>query len=107
MPNKVRVPARAWIYIEGTQAWADSDRPDRLDIEDVGTAVLWQKILDTPRRKDGSRMVPMDADEREIFLDYATAWVIGCGENAGPEDMDALADYRSLTSLINHLRREP
>lgn len=105
---KVRVPHRAMIYIEGTQAWADRNRPEVLaeDPDDVATAALWLKIDGTKPRKDGSRMVEMSAEDRETFLDYATAWVIGAADNAGPEDMDALADLRSLRSLINHLSAE-
>lgn len=104
--KKVRVPARAWIYIEGTQAWADRNFPEGQDAEDRATTALWQKVHDAPTRKDGSAWLEMTQDEREIFLDYATAWVEGAADNAGPEDMDALADLRSLRSLISHLRGE-
>lgn len=103
--KKVRVPARTLAFIEGTQAWADRNRPEVQDAEDRETAALWVKVADTARRKDGSRMVPLTQAEREIFLDYATGWILGPADNAGPEDMDALADLRSLRSLIDHLRR--
>lgn len=100
---KVRVPARAWIYIEGTQAWADRNRPEALAYDGAEAAALWLRVADTPGRKDGSRVLAMTKAEREVFLDYATAWVIGAADNAGPEDMDALADLRSLRSLIRYL----
>ena len=45
----------------------------------------------------------MTRDERLLFLDYATAWILGPVDNAGPDDMDALVDLRSLGSLIRHL----
>lgn len=99
---KVRVPRRAWIYIEGTQAWADRNKPT-IAPEDAATAALWQRVANAPERKDGSCLVEMTDAEREVFLDYATAWVLGAADNAGPDDMDALADLRSLRSLINHL----
>jgi hypothetical protein len=99
---KVRVPRRAWIYIEGTQAWADRNK-STISPEDAATAALWQRVHDAPERKDGSSMIEMTDEERAIFLDYATAWILGARDNAGPDDMDALADLRSLQSLINHL----
>lgn len=104
--RKVRVPARAWVYIEGTQAWADRHKLGRDDFdgtEDASTAKLWLKVADTKPLSDGSRMVPMTRDERLIFLDYATSWILGPQDNAGPDDMDALHDLRSLYSLIRHL----
>lgn len=99
---KVRVPRRAWIYIEGTQAWADRNKPT-ISEEDATTAALWQRVHDAPVRRDGSSVLDMSDEERAIFLDYATAWVLGAADNAGPDDMDALADLRSLRSLIAHL----
>lgn len=95
--KKVRVPRRAWIYIEGTQAWQNPQ-----DDWDLAAKAVFQKVHDAPTRKDGSCTVELDAREREIFEDYATAWVLGPADNAGG-DMDALADLRSLRALINHL----
>lgn len=100
---RIRVPRRAWVYIEGTQAWADRKFPERQDAEDRATAALWQRIADAPERQDGSVTVEMSPEERETFLDYATAWVCGAQDNAGPDDMDALSDLNSLRALIRRL----
>lgn len=102
---KVRIPARAWAYIEGTQAWADRDRPEELAKDGAEAAAIWRKVHDAPTRKDGSCTVELSKEEREVFLDYATAWVLGPEDNAGPDDMDALHDLRSLRSLIGNLQK--
>lgn len=99
--SKVRIPYRARIFIEGTQAYQNPlNDEDRVDGE------LFHRILSAPRRKDGSAMVELTGEERAIVLDYATAWVLGPEDNASFGDMDNLADLRSLRSLIKHLSRK-
>jgi hypothetical protein len=48
----------------------------------------------------------MTDEERAVLLDYATAWEPGAADNAGPYDMDALADLRAIRSLIRSLIKE-
>lgn len=101
--RKVRVSARSWFYATGTQAWADRDRPERQDAEDRATSALLLRIAAAPARKDGSRTVELSAEDRDVLLDYASAWVLGAVDNAGPDDPDATADLNALRALIRHL----
>jgi hypothetical protein len=92
---RVRVPARvSATYLDGSQAWYSPEE----EAHD-----LFHRIADTPARKDGSRLVEMTDDERELMLNYAEAWEAGCRDNAGPDDMDALSDLRAMQSLIGYL----
>lgn len=99
---KIRVPARVTAtYLDGTQAWYDGNKSD--DPEDRAAYALFHRIMGTPARKDGSRIVEMDAAERALLLDYASAWWIGARDNAGYE-MDAMSDMRSIGALIKWLQ---
>jgi hypothetical protein len=97
--RKVRISRRVWTFIEGTQAWADRNHPERQDAEGQATTALFQRIAAAPERTDGSCTVTMTDDERAVLDDYVTAWVLGAADNAGPGDTDALADLNVLRAL--------
>jgi hypothetical protein len=97
---KVRIPHRARILIEGTQAYQHP-----LNDEDKADGELFHRIMGAPRRKDGSAMVEMSDEDRGILIDYASAWVIGASDNAGPDDPDATADLNALRSLLRWLQQ--
>lgn len=102
--QRVRVPGRVMAtYLDGTQAWYDGDKST--DEWDQTAHALFHRVMDAPTRKDGSAWVEMTPREREVFLNYAEAWVCGARDNAGPDDMDALSDLRAITSLIGWLTR--
>lgn len=99
--SRIRLSAAALSHLGETQAAYDARAGKNLDSPEVA---LFDRIEKTPRRKDGSVTIDVNARGVDILLDYAEAWAIGAGQSFewedGPGELNAArALVRNLTAL--------
>jgi hypothetical protein len=96
--KRVRISRRFLLYLSGTGAW--NKREDDPELYDVLV-----KVKAAPEAKDHSTTLPLDDAERAVLYHYADYFANACGDAAGPDDMDSLADLNAARAAMRQLER--
>lgn len=106
-PTMIRVPARVYAYLEGTQFAQDADTNwCRGNPPGNAHERLWGRLAVTRPRADGSRWIDPPDDERDILRDYATTLATVARANIG-DDPNELADYNAAQAVLRSLEQDP
>jgi hypothetical protein len=102
---KVRVSRPVASWLEGSQAWAEQDRPDSREHPD--DLSLMRKIAAAPTRKDGSVTVDLTDDEVDALRQRAD-WLADCSRD-GIEppggDTSSLGEFNAACGLMRQIDR--
>lgn len=96
---KLRISARVWNHLEGSQAAYTQEA-------DVDMAAIIAKIRAANRRKDGSHHIEVtDPEQLDTLRIYMEAMETGAADNLGyaDEDRDALADLNAARAVLRAL----